>query len=138
MVFLNKNKQSLAYPSSPLSLSITIRVIFFAILLPLALFIDNARTNEPLKELAKIGITPLNQAPINFNLQDLSGKEHQLKDYQGKWIWLVFWATWCGPCQYELPTLESLFQEFKNDNFTVLGVSVDQGEQSAVRRFLKK
>ena len=94
---------------------------------------------RPLDKIASLGLEVLGgEAPIDFTLQEVSGsgKTSSLSDYKGQWIWLVFWATWCSVCKTEMPTLESLFQEFKDKNLTVLGVSVDR-DSNAVKRFMK-
>ena len=79
-----------------------------------------------------------NSTPIDFRLQDLNGANISLSDFRGKWILINFWATWCGPCRMEMPTLESLHQEFKDENFVILGVSVDQGMSKQVDKFIKR
>ena len=44
----------------------------------------------------------------SFALTDQNGAEHKLADYRGKVIFLIFWATWCGPCQREMPDIQKL------------------------------
>lgn len=66
--------------------------------------------------------------PVNapqFSLPSLDGHELALSDYQGKYLLVNFWATWCGPCKVEMPSLESLHQKFKNRNLSVIAVSND-------------
>ncbi len=76
---------------------------------------------------ARYGIRPVQPAApaSNFTLPDLSGVEASLSDYYGSWVVLTFFATWCGPCRSELPTLERLHQERAADGVVVLGVSID-------------
>ncbi len=77
--------------------------------------------------LSGYGIRPIQpSAPAsNFTLPDLSGTESSLSDYYGSWVVLTFFATWCGPCRSELPTLERLHRERVADGVVVLGVSID-------------
>ncbi len=77
--------------------------------------------------LNRYGIRPIQpSAPAsNFTLPDLAGGEASLSDYYGSWVVLTFFATWCGPCRSELPTLERLHQERAADGVVVLGVSID-------------
>lgn len=88
--------------------------------------------------LGQLGFQPVNVAPIDFDLKNLKGEQHRLSQYKGKWIWLNFWATWCGPCRMEMPTLESLHQEFKGTDLKIIGVSVDQGSVAGVKRYIAK
>lgn len=61
------------------------------------------------------------------SIQD--GKQVKLSDYQGKVKLLVFWATWCGPCLSEIPTLKSLQNELGSKGFQVIGISLDDGPE---------
>ena len=63
-------------------------------------------------------------APLQFTLKDMNGVDVKLASFKGKVIVLNFWATWCGPCREEIPSLVSLQQQYRND-LVVLGVSVD-------------
>jgi peroxiredoxin len=65
------------------------------------------------------------QAP-DFSLPDLGGKKQQLSDYRGKVVFLNFWATWCKPCKEEMPSMEALWENFKNEGFVMLAVSMDR------------
>ena len=64
-------------------------------------------------------------ANLNFTMKDMSGKSVTLADYRGKVILLDFWATWCGPCKYEIPGFVSLQETYGKDGLQVIGVSVD-------------
>lgn len=93
--------------------------------------------SSPQDIIKKLGFQKTNSVPIDFTLQDLNGNTTTLSEYKGKWILINFWATWCGPCRMEMPTLESLHQEFKDENFVILGVSVDQSSKKLVSKFIK-
>ncbi len=67
--------------------------------------------------------SPVN-APL-FSLTSLDGRELTLNDYQGKYLLVNFWATWCGPCKVEMPSLELLYRKFKERNFAMIAVSND-------------
>lgn len=65
------------------------------------------------------------EAAPQFSLQSLEGPALNLNDYRGKYLLLNFWATWCGPCKVEMPSLEKLHRQFKGKNLAVLAVSND-------------
>lgn len=56
---------------------------------------------------------------------DLDGNKKTWSDYEGKYLLINFWATWCAPCVVELPTLQELGEKFKNKNFEVIAISID-------------
>ena len=65
----------------------------------------------------------------DFALQDLNGETQKLSDYRGQVVFLNFWATWCKPCQEEMPSMERLHQELEaefSDRFVMLAVSIDK------------
>ncbi len=61
----------------------------------------------------------------DFTLVDQFGNEHTLSDYQGKTVFLNFWATWCGPCKREMPEIQALYERYNenSDDLIVLGVA---------------
>lgn len=62
--------------------------------------------------------------PPKVSLQNLNGKKIALEDYKGKVIFLNFWTTWCGYCKREMPSMEKLYQKFKDKGFIVLAIDV--------------
>jgi thiol-disulfide isomerase/thioredoxin len=63
-------------------------------------------------------------APLHFTLKDMNGADVKLASFKGKVILLNFWATWCGPCKAEIPSLVELQQQYADD-LVILGFSVD-------------
>jgi len=63
-------------------------------------------------------------ARLDFTLKDMNGVEVSLASFKGKVILLNFWATWCGPCRAEIPSLVELQKQY-SDDLVILGLSVD-------------
>lgn len=61
----------------------------------------------------------------DFTLKDLSGKTHKLSDYRGKDVMIVFWASWCGPCQMEMPHLIALRKRFSPEKLAILSIATE-------------
>ncbi|GKS57282.1 thiol-disulfide oxidoreductase ResA [Nitrospira sp.] len=75
---------------------------------------------------AKYEPLTVGKAAPNFSLPDLSDKSVQLTDYRGKVVFLNFWATWCKPCQEEMPSMEQLYRAYGKDGLVILAVSIDR------------
>jgi thiol-disulfide isomerase/thioredoxin len=69
-----------------------------------------------------------------FTLVDHNGKTHALSQYKGKWVLVNFWATWCPPCLEEIPDLNALHENKKN-NLVVLGIAMDYSDPKTVLQF---
>lgn len=75
-------------------------------------------------------------------LDDQNGNSHTLSDYQGKTVFLNFWATWCPPCRGEMPEIQELYEEFgyNEEDLIVLGIAApnlgQEGDADAIAKFL--
>lgn len=58
-----------------------------------------------------------------FTVTDIKGKEHSLSSYRGKNVLVVFWATWCPPCQREVPNLIELRKQISEDKLAIIAIS---------------
>lgn len=81
------------------------------------------------KKMKKLAIGK--PAPL-FSQPDTLGNLVGLKDFRGKYVLVDFWASWCGPCRAENPHVVAAFNQYKDKNFTILGVSLDkEGDKAA-------
>lgn len=81
------------------------------------------------KRAAETGLNPGDAAPL-LSLADLNQKAKSLADFQGKIVLLNFWASWCATCVEEMPSLQRLYDSFKDRDFVVVAVGVDDTAQA--------
>ncbi|NWF94281.1 MAG: TlpA family protein disulfide reductase [Syntrophaceae bacterium] len=117
------------------------KIIFHSLFVLIISFTPAFSLGEIREELfLKIGIRPVktaSEAP-NFSLKDLNGEKFDLKRLKGKVVFLNFWATWCRPCKEEMPSIEALYQQFKEKDFVFLTISVDYEGRESVKKFIEK
>ncbi len=92
-------------------------------------------TPEAMKAL---GIKSVNTPAPDVRLPALNGSSLALKDFKGKVVLVNFFATWCLPCQYEMPLMEKLYRAYKAKGFVIVAISVDQAGESVVEPFVEK
>ena len=85
--------------------------------------------------VAERNVVKLGEPAPNFQLPDLNGHLVALSDLHGKVVLLNFWATWCGPCRVEMPTMEQLYRTFSRKDFEILAVSIDVQGVAITRPF---
>jgi thiol-disulfide isomerase/thioredoxin len=72
----------------------------------------------------------------DFKLKDLDGKDLSLSSLKGRVVLLNFWATWCGPCRAEIPSLIQLQKRYQ-DRMQIIGLVVDEDDQTEIRKFIE-
>ncbi|MBS1606568.1 MAG: TlpA family protein disulfide reductase [Bacteroidetes bacterium] len=89
-----------------------------------------AKENAPAKRVANSvrvnNLTGIGKTAIDFTQKDTLGHPVSLKDFRGKYVLVDFWASWCVPCRQENPNVVAAWKKYKDKNFTVLSVSLDQ------------
>jgi peroxiredoxin len=82
---------------------------------------------------------PIRQGSLapDFTLPGLDGHRVSLSEWRGRPVLINFWATWCGPCELEMPTIQAAYEEHQADGLVVLAVAVDDTEGN-VKRFFQK
>ncbi|MBK8609710.1 MAG: AhpC/TSA family protein [Chitinophagaceae bacterium] len=86
-----------------------------------------AKTPAPAPATPNAGIGSM--AP-ELTMNDVNDKPFSLSQLRGKYVLVDFWASWCAPCREENPNVVAAFNQFKDKNFTVLGVSLDKNKQA--------
>jgi peroxiredoxin len=77
-------------------------------------------------------------AAPDFSIADLQGNTLTLSGYEGKVLFINFWATWCPPCRKEIPDFIEAYKELKAEGLEILGVSVDQTTAGALLEWVRK
>lgn len=89
--------------------------------------VRGTKTGQALAKRLEDGIpTSVGALALEFTQNDVNGNPVKLSDFRGKYVLLDFWASWCGPCRRENPNVIKAYEKYKDKNFTVLGVSLDQ------------
>ncbi|HLP38972.1 TlpA disulfide reductase family protein [Lacibacter sp.] len=74
---------------------------------------------------------------VDFVQMNVEGKPVKLSSFQGKYILLEFWASWCGPCRKENPALVQLYEQYKQKGFEIVAVSLDVNKQQWINAIAK-
>lgn len=75
----------------------------------------------------------------DFSLKSLDGKTVRLSDLRGKKVVLInFWATWCPPCRFEMPTMQKIYSEKKGKGFEILAVNIEPDANQEIHDFMKE
>ncbi|MCG6866044.1 MAG: TlpA family protein disulfide reductase [Thiogranum sp.] len=74
--------------------------------------------------------------PVDYSLPDLKGKMHSLAEYKGKWVIVNYWATWCPPCQEEIPDLVDFHDRHKGKDAVVLGINFEDIGDEQLQTFV--
>jgi cytochrome c biogenesis protein CcmG/thiol:disulfide interchange protein DsbE len=78
------------------------------------------------------------QAAPKFTLIALDGTVVTLTDFEGKVLFLNFWATWCPPCRQEIPGFLEIYDKYKDEGMEILGVSLDRQGPDVIKPFAEK
>jgi thiol-disulfide isomerase/thioredoxin len=114
-------------------------VIIAVVAVIAATYLADRATRQPKNSIAKVTLSSAAVKPApDLTLRDLDGKSLSLAQYKGKVVLINFWATWCEPCQVEIPWLIEMQQKYADKGFTVLGVAMDEEGASVVTPWVNK
>lgn len=88
-----------------------------------------------LRQYRTVGLAAGQNAPA-FTLQDLGGKAVNLADYQGQVVMINFWSAACPPCREEMPAMQKVYDELKDDGFVILAINVND-VPAVVKKFIE-
>jgi thiol-disulfide isomerase/thioredoxin len=114
-------------------------VIIAVVAVIVATYLADRVTRQPRNSVAKVTLSKAAaKAAPDVTLRDLDGKDLSLAQYKGKVVLVNFWATWCEPCQVEIPWLIEMQQKYAARGFTVLGIAMDEEGASVVTPWVQK
>ena len=119
---------------------IAIIVLTVAVLIGITVYADRATRVHDKNGVTALstGSTALGKPEPELKLKDLDGRELALSDLKGKVVFVNFWATWCGPCQDEIPLLIEMQNKYASKGFTVVGIAMDEEGKGVVAPFVAK
>jgi thiol-disulfide isomerase/thioredoxin len=109
-----------------MSLMKTSQIAIFVILICVFSFISYCKKPAKASDLPEI------------QLKDLNGATVELSQFRGKPVIINFWATWCGPCRFEIPMLNELHKKYSPRGLVIVGISTDEEGASIVKPFMKE
>jgi thiol-disulfide isomerase/thioredoxin len=97
----------------------------FIVLISLVSFVSYCKKPEQASDLPQV------------QLKDLNGGTVDLSEFKGKPMIVNFWATWCGPCRFEIPMLNELHRKYSPKGLVIVGISTDEEGAAIVKPFMK-
>ncbi|GHT72627.1 hypothetical protein AGMMS50262_01890 [Bacteroidia bacterium] len=111
---------------------------YIALLKGLSPELQNQESGKALaKQLQSQMATAVGAIAPDFTQKDTNNKPVHLTDFRGKYLLIDFWASWCGPCRRENPHVVRSYQKYKDKNFEILGVSLDNNKQAWLNAIAK-
>lgn len=120
---------------SKLKLSRILPIFLFAAGVSIIIFFGFPRQSKDQQPHDPEKTTTLTIAPIedssapDFSLINIQGELVKLSDFRGQPVLINFWATWCGPCRIEMPTIQDRFERHRDEGFVVLAVDFDEPQE---------
>jgi thiol-disulfide isomerase/thioredoxin len=105
--------------------------------LPLNTYAKSTATVEGPPQTAATNASTEIGAPMPaYKAKMLDGSTFDVAKEKGNVVFLNLWATWCGPCRYEIPALQAMHDKYRSDGFKVVGISLDQIGSDPVKAFV--
>jgi thiol-disulfide isomerase/thioredoxin len=97
---------------------------------------ENRELERLFKEMGIVQIPPAAD-PVEIQLKDQSGRPTSFSEFRGKIVFVNFWTTWCMACVIEMPAMEKLHQKFKDKDFAMVGINLQESE-ATILKFYKE
>lgn len=98
---------------------------------------DRKGATEGLSSTSNRSPNFVGQAAMDFHATDLNGQPLSIEQFRGKVVLLDFWATWCPPCIAEMPNVKRTYTKYKNQNFEIIGISLDRS-MAPLKSYIEK
>jgi thiol-disulfide isomerase/thioredoxin len=95
---------------------------------------ESQELEQLFKDMGVLQIPPGND-PIEIRLKDPAGRLTSLSEYRGKIVFINFWTTWCLACVVEMPSMEKLHQKFKDKDFVMVAVNLQESASTVIKFF---
>lgn len=78
-----------------------------------------------------VGILKLTPFPVpNMQLQDIDGESFNIKETKGHWVFVHFWASWCGPCRKEMPAIQKMYKKLEKQGLKIALINTAEDEDT--------
>jgi thiol-disulfide isomerase/thioredoxin len=95
---------------------------------------ENRQLERLLKSMGILQIDPVAD-PVEIQLKDQNGRPTSLSEFRGKIVFINFWTTWCPACVVEMPAMEKLHQKFKDKDFALVAVNLQESGATVLKFF---
>jgi len=95
---------------------------------------ENRELELLFKEMGVVEIPPAAD-PVEIQLKDQNGRMTSLSEFRGKIVFINFWTTWCLACVIEMPSMEKLHQKFKDKDFVMMGINLQESDATVLKFF---
>ena len=95
---------------------------------------ENRELERLFKEMGVLQIPPAAD-PVEIQLKDQNGRLTDLSEFRGKIVFINFWTTWCLACVIEMPSMEKLHQKFKDKDFAMVAVNLQESDATVLKFF---
>lgn len=103
--------------------TLTLMVVVLSLLSNLSLNASNSKVPNGIRHY-DIG------SAKNFVLNNIDGEKFELNSSKGNWVFLHFWASWCGPCREEMPAIQQLAEKMKGEKFKIIMINTAEDEDT--------